>query len=404
MFKFSYIENIIIFILLISLAMDPTGEFYKLKYFSTFITSIYFFGFIIFLGKKLALNQIQLLYIGMATIIITLYGIAITSLHTSILKISDTAYLGFSFFVLLLLPVLIVDKEQFQKALIFSIRVFSAFILIVFLSFLYDEDQAKIAQFFIDKQTLLFSFREYSGVRTYYLYFTASPLLIFLVVYDSYQLIRKFKMNRFIKFLLSTLAIILSGTRFNMLIGIFTFPIMFFVLRASTKNIFRYSLIAFASIIIFLNISMFNSFFDANETSNSAKQGYLSGYLKIFSDPINLMFGQGFDAHKWSADFSNMLFKSGNEGTRTELTFLELIRVYGIIIGMATIGMLALIPHIIYKYNKGNSWLVFATLLYLLSAVFNPYLFSTNGVIFILLFLNSIKMDNTNESLIKWTL
>ena len=62
-----------------------------------------------------------------------------------------------------------------------------------------------------------------------------------------------------------------------------------------------------------------------------------------------MLFGQGFNAHYWSGDFKALMARSGNDGTKTELTYLEFIRVFGVFFGMLLNLLIFYIPIKFYK-------------------------------------------------------
>jgi len=135
-----------------------------------------------------------------------------------------------------------------------------------------------------------------------------------------------------------------------------------------------------------------SSFFSKTEDSNNVKIGYLATYVNIFTqNPKFLILGQGFNAHDWSMIFRNLLINSDNEGTKTELTYIEMIRVFGIIIGLILNLMFFIMPILIYRTYRKFTFASIALIIYLLSSALNPYIFSTNGVLFFLFFLNELK-------------
>lgn len=385
------IIRIALFFLIVSYIIDPTGDFFQLKYISTIIAFL-IFGINFILEKpKSVLYRYQLIYIVLFCLIMPLYGLSISLLYSDLNNFVDTSYIGFSISLLLLLPIVLIKNEIYLKMLITSLRLLSIIILVILISFLADGDQIGLANFFVVHNSMLMGFREYGGIPTYYIYFTASPLLIILIVNDSCNLIKKKSIKNILLFITSVISIFITGTRFNMLIAILVFPITFFLLNLNIKYILAsLSLLIIVSIIIFNN-PITSSFFSATEDSNSVKIGYLETYWNIFSqNPFFLLLGQGFNAHDWSMIFKNLLIKSNNEGTKTELTYIEMFRVFGIIIGLVLNLMLFIMPILIYKKYKKFNFISISLIVYLLSSSINPYIFSTNGVLFFLFFLVSI--------------
>ena len=393
----STIHNITLFFLFISLIFDPTGEFFKLKYVSVLVAFFVFGINFIFNYRSVSLSKYQIIYIVVFTLIMPLYGISVTLLNTSLMNITDTSYIGFSLMIFLLVPLLVVPKERFIFIFIFSLRVLKAAILLVLISFLIDKDSIGISQFFIEHKSLLLGFREYAGLSTYYIYFTASPLLIILVAYDSYSLLNRVSIGNILLLSLSIIAIFLTGTRFNMLVAILMLPIALILNKYSLTRIYLNGIIFLVFLIVLSNNSFTSSFFTSSEDSNNAKIGYLESYVPILENPIYLILGQGFNAHDWSYEFKNLMSKSGNDGTKTELTYLEFIRVFGIFFGVIFNLFVFAMPLLIYSTYKKINFLVVGILIYIFSSAINPYLFSTNGVLVFLLFLISIKQVPSSE-------
>lgn len=394
MFKNLVIKVSLVFIIF-SYMIDPTGEFFHLKYISTGIACVLFFIFGLSNLNKLQICKLQFIYLLFFCIIMPIYGSVITFLYSNLTLYLDSSYIGFSLFLLLLSPIAILEKEHFFKALLISLRVLTAIIILVLISFIYDGDQFGISQFFIEHKSMFVGFREYAGITTYYLYFTASPLLLILLTYDTSNLINKKSINSFFSFIITTTALFLTGTRFNMLIAIIILPITLSIKNFKLKHVLTYSLIILIMIVLIFQNSFTSSFFDAKEVSNSVKTGYFEDYSIILSKPSTLLFGQGFNAQDWSYTFKNMLLKSSNEGTKTELTYFELIRVFGILIGSLIIVLITLIPFFIYREYKQMNFKFLATTIYLISSALNPYIFSTNGVLFFMFFLSEFKNETS---------
>lgn len=220
-----FLHSITLFLLFISLIFDPTGEFFNLKYISVLIAFIVF-GFNFLINFKIRhFSNTQILYLFVFCIFIPFYGLNVTLINTTLASLTDTSYIGFGVTTAVLIPVLIISKDHFINIFIYSLRLLMITIFVVLISFIYDGDGFGISQFFIDHKSMLMGFREYAGIPTYYIYFTASPLLIMLVTYDSYALLNKFSFKNLLLFSLSVVSIFLTGTRFNMLVAILILPV-----------------------------------------------------------------------------------------------------------------------------------------------------------------------------------
>jgi hypothetical protein len=117
------------------------------------------------------------------------------------------------------------------------------------------------------------------------------------------------------------------------------------------------------------------AFFDPEEVANNIKLTTLRDYLHIFSDPATLLFGQGLAVpYDWSARGPFVL---------TELTYLELIRNFGIFGALVIFVLLALplINAIFFPTSQRDKALAVAWFLYLVMSASNPMLFSSTGIL-----------------------
>lgn len=391
------ITALFVFIIL-SYMIDPTGEFFHLKYISTGIACLIFIILGIFNIYKFRISNLQLIYIISFCIIMPIYGTIITFFNSNLSTFIDSSYIGFSIFLLLLLPIALFQKNVFFQSLLISLRLLTGIIILVLISFIYDGDQIGISQFFIEHKSMFVGFREYAGITTYYLYFTASPLLLILITYDAHRFINKKNLNNFLPFVITSSALFLTGTRFNMLIAIIILPTLLFINQFKLKYVVTYTFLLLMTLVVLFQNSFTSSFFDTKEDSNSVKTGYFEDYAIILSSPNTILFGQGFNAQDWSFIFKKMLIKSYNEGTKTELSYFELFRVFGIFIGSLIIILLWLIPFFIYRKYKSIHYKFLAIVTYLISSALNPYLFSTNGVLIFIFIISEFKNQDVGSS------
>ncbi len=393
------IKDFTLMFLFISFIFDPTGDFFNFKYISV-LACFFVFGINFLINyRAIHFTKTQLLFLSTFCLFIPIYGLNLTLFNTDLSNFSDTSYIGFALTTFLLIPTLIHTSNSFIKVFINSLRILMACIFLILISFLIDGDSLGFAQFFIDHKSMLMGFREYSGITTYYIYFTASPLLIILVAYDSYSFLNKSSFIKFILLTLSIIAIFLTGTRFNMLVSILILPLAMILKKYSIKRVFFNFLILLTFLIIVKNNKFTSSFFKSSDDSNNTKIGYLQSYIPIFSNPKFFILGQGFNAHYWSTDFKLLMTKSDNDGTKTELTYLEFLRVFGVFFGIILNLFVFSMPIILYLVYKEFNFLVLGVLIYILSSAINPYIFSTNGVLVFLLFLISINKSSKFESL-----
>ena len=245
--------------------------------------------------------------------------------------------------------------------------------------------------FFLEKQILIFGERGYGGTTFNLIYFISSPLLLFLVAYDSYSLNNRASIFKLFMLLLTISALFLSGTRALMVFAISSFFFVSFWLGSLTIKMFYIAAVFLtaALILYFYPDVVFSMFSEANSAS---KLSYFNGYWEILNNLKYFFFGQGFNAHTWSAEFLRMLSSVGNQGIKTELTYIELMRVYGVPMGSIVIILLFSLP---FKRNgpREYQWLKPGLFMYLILAATNPYLFSSNGALALGIYLGFLNIN-----------
>jgi hypothetical protein len=140
--------------------------------------------------------------------------------------------------------------------------------------------------------------------------------------------------------------------------------------------------------------SYLSAFLDPTETANSIKLAIIDDYVEFFSDPVTLLFGQGLGAYRiWSGKpFEQFTYIS-------ELTYLEILRNFGLIAGMAMMGLL-LFPtaFAVLDRRAGVIAPAIAWLLYLVMCFSNPNLFSSMGILILAVLLANIFLKRKNEA------
>jgi hypothetical protein len=140
-----------------------------------------------------------------------------------------------------------------------------------------------------------------------------------------------------------------------------------------------------------------------NDNSNSVKISYLEGYTEIYNE--NIFTGQGFNAISHSSRFREMFSYSALQrgAFKLELTYLELLRVYGLIFGFIYLlllyYMVALV--LIRKKNIEFNWFSISFVFYMISSSLNPYLFASIGSI-VFVFYFAIMFQNYNNKIHKY--
>jgi len=234
--------------------------------------------------------------------------------------------------------------------------------------------------FFVANQVAFFGERSYANIDFFYIYFIASPMIIFLLAYEAWRFFDKPSFVGVFLVVLPVAALFFSGTRFNILIAVLGVPIVYFWRRfggvAIVWGVFPF--IGFAVILKISGIELVESIFDTGEGSNAEKLRIVGGYVDIFSDPVSIIFGQGFNAHTWSKPFFDMVAEGAS---KTELTYIELFRVFGLFVGALFFVIVFLMIRSCDERKSLYRWIAPAIVMYILVSTLNPYLFSSNGIL-----------------------
>lgn len=371
-----------ILLLWLGAVLDPIGHMFGIRYISISLATLSI-AWLFCIGKidKIELSYRSALILFIACIL-PLHGLLMYSIYAGEDEFIDTSYISAG--LLIIFSILYRDKDSCLfgiKAFLISTRILSLLIITTFTSQLLNQED--LISFFTERNVALVSFREYSGLKLPYIYYLASPLLILLISYDF----AKFKENLNLKwlaiFFLTSFSFLLTGTRAHIIISIFFIP-LYLLLVNRANNLFKSILFLFLFLIVIFAFeesrSLLSSFFSSSETSNSMKISLLEGYQDIFSQAQILILGQGFNAHEWSHVLQSMI--SMEEGaSKTELTYLELFRVFGLITSVFLLMVIILTVLATKSLSSDFSWIYPGLVIYLGNAAINPYLFSVNGML-----------------------
>lgn len=219
--------------------------------------------------------------------------------------------------------------------------------------------------------------RSYGSLSYRALYFHTSPLLVIPIVYFCYQLLHSTgwaKSGNGLFLILNVCAMALSGTRNNMIVALVA-PLMIFAWYKGPRMRLAIAALLVFAIVAGFSFGVFQAMFSADDNSNATKLGHVHDYSVLFSDWRTLLFGQGLGASFFSTAW-------GTHVTLTELTYLELIRNYGILLA-SVFYVLILLPLRVLADPKMRAehylFLGYVCYLYLCSG--NPVLLSSTGML-----------------------
>jgi hypothetical protein len=374
--------TIAIYLLWIAAVLDPIGNFFMLRYIALIgaMACVVLSGLYLKLfDRPPSLKVVAILYISF---LMPVYGFemyAIRGGYTS--KLLDTSYAAAG---LLLLTSLLYDSELLCRvgirAMVLSLRLLVLVIVSVYAATTFGLGD-EWAGFFTERNAAVVSTREFADITFPYIYFLASPMLIYLIAYDLNKLANRLSIKSVLVCAFSIFAFALSGTRAHMILAL-AYPPLFYIFAYARHKVvltFLFALVVVWFVGLF-DFKILDAFFATNETNNAMKLRMLTNYAEIFNDPLTFIFGQGYNAHAWSSLLREMIATEVN-ASKTELTYLEIVRVYGLLISIPFFLLVCILGYRLSKTSDEYRWLYPALVIYLLNSSFNPYLFSTNGML-----------------------
>lgn len=373
------INKFSIYLIWLACIFDPIGKIFYVKYLSIMLMFVVVIINIFKYKIPVGFYTVSLVFFSF---ILPIYGLTLSIIYGGVTdNFIDTSYIISGLFFFLTLG--FVNRNEFYAigGLIFSLRCLCIAILSLFAltgsSYFWD-----VAGFYITNGIAFISTREYGGYNFPYLYFIVSPMLIFLIAFQTWIFLEERKVVNIIWLVLAVCSMFLTGTRAAMLIALGGWLFIIGWYFYGRKSLVFYPFLLLFTFIVALIVpftsGVISAFFDVKEGSNATKFAYLDSYSFIFNKPLYFLTGQGFNAQEWSLEFAKILTDGAS---KVELTYLEFIRVFGII--MLIPFMLILYCVTLGSFSKITrfQWYPAATLLYLMVSAINPYIFSMNGML-----------------------
>lgn len=361
--------NILAILLLFVCIFDPENLVFEMK-------SIVFFGLVALTAvelarkSKLSIDRDLINYITSFLLIVTFSVIVL--LFRDVAVWSNFGWVSYSktFLFLLLTIVLSYNNINLIIPLRNMLNILSMITIVIFITVNGFPDLLEPIQHYgNDVGVFGISFRKYADFSFNNVYFHTAPLMIFNVTYYSYKLFVKGEKRALVWVLITICAMIFSGTRNNMILSLAAFSFYFF--NANRK----YLLLLVPLLFYFLAAysDLISAMFDSKDVSNEVRLSYLSDYGRELSNIWTLIFGQGLGSEFYVSTHDEYV-------SNTELTYLEIYRRFGMLMGT---GVIFLLVYPIIKFFKNISyrWLILAYTLYLIMIITNPFFFSSNGII-----------------------
>ncbi len=370
--------QLMILLLLADVIIDPGNLIFHAKY--ILFALVFLFWIPEVLHKKPEIPVKLWWAVFFVSVFMPFYALSISILNHSLQNTPPGTFVYFnSFFFFAVILVIVSEKTDLTTYFNYtSLLIVIITLGLYFLLLLNPGNFGKLYHYFVEeKQTTVYALRDYGKVTLLMIFYKTSPLLVFPLSYYLYMLFirnRKIRISVVMVFFLSV-TLFLSGTRANLLsmIIIWFFYFGFFLFRKS-KISFLWIVAGFTVILFFILPPLAEGLFNRNEASNVIKFGYLSSYSNFFNHHwISLLLGQGVGGSFYAAGLDRWIDVS-------ELTYLELIRVWGLPVGLSFIVFLFL-PLIKEIRNKNISHLFIAYLAYLFISGTNPLLMSSTGML-----------------------
>ena len=297
---------------------------------------------------------------------------------------------GFS--VLLLIPVLSSEKIDLTKHIIrwsFVVAVFT--IALVVLSLKAPLIFAAAEVFFVEKDSVMINSRDVVGFGIGSFYYKTVAVVVLPIAYYFWNLLhRPRKVVSLVLTLIFLGAALCSGSRATAL-GAFVIVVAFVFQKLKARLGLR-SALAALFIMVVLPAGYFASYFHPGESSNSIKLGHLHSYVVEFDEnPTYLLWGQGADTEFYSEGFQT-------KTTITELTYLELIRGFGI--PVTALILIALFYPVLglERYATAMPYLAVPYAAYLWEAASNPLLIGSTGLLIVSAIWGVVLMEGAKQA------
>jgi hypothetical protein len=391
--KYPVFLNVSMILLFVDVMVDPTNLIFHVKY--------VLFGLLLIMwvlgnfSKKLILPRYLWFILLFISFFMPFYELSVGLINSAIhnIPVGNMVYFNsFFFFVIILVTV----SEKMNLTAVFNysslsivVMTLGLFLVLIFNTRLFSD---MYRYFVTDKHVVVYALRDYGKITLLMIFYKTSPLLVFPLSYYLYQLLivgqKKKVFINILLLLLVSLTLYFSGTRANMLslILIILFYIGFYLYRRS-KVWFVWAVALGVLVALFMLPSITAIFLNKQETSNAVKFGYLASYSGYFDHHLlSLLLGQGVGGMFYASGLHRFIDVS-------ELTYLELIRVWGVPVSLMFIGILTL-PLLAELRTKKITHLFIAYLAYLFISGTNPLLLSSTGMlvlvyVFTYTFLNS---------------
>lgn len=367
-------------LLFVNLILDPSNKIFHSKY--ILFVGVFLMGLPSIYKNTFTLSRSLLFIVIFVSLFMPAYALSVGLIksfaHNS--SMAELVYLNSFFFFLLLLVILSNNMQLravFHAAALLIVGITAmSYLLLLYNPGIFDE----LYRFFVvEKEVAVYALRSYGDFTLLMMFYKTSPLLVFPLAYYLHRVLilndRSNLVFQLIVLLAISTTLFLSGTRANILsMGLILLFYMLYYAYKNSKPLALLIVFIYALLFFYGANKLAEIFLNSSEVSNQVKLGHLFSYIEHFSNHIDiLLFGQGI---------GSTMYTTGLHSTVgvTELTYFELVRVWGLPVSIV-FGIILLIP--IYNEIKSRSFshLFIAYTAYLFIAGTNPLLLSSTGML-----------------------
>jgi hypothetical protein len=371
--RLTSLRKVALALLFLSAIFEPSDRVFGLKVY--LFTAFVLLGVItLFVDKNFTLPSLaQVVYVFTFALVFPMWGLTVAmvfnpgSLGTDGLQyFKSHLFLIFSIFLAPLTLLRFAEKTFLRMLVVLAHVIIGLFVISMIVP-----TQVFDAILVFGRQTNLFLLgsREYAGVRFPTMYYVTSPLLVFCLAYYLERASQKVDRKTVYLIIASMAGLFLSGTRNNMLISLLI-PAYYFLWHRRGRVVLLFAL----PVMLGFGVAILRAMFDPQDVSNAAKLAYLADYSAILFDPKTLMLGQGLGTRFFASGLGEVV-------SITELSYFEVVRTYGILVGAAFLAYL-LYPLILLARTRDRRYYVtVGYAAYLLESYSDPYLLSSNGML-----------------------
>lgn len=262
-----------------------------------------------------------------------------------------------------------------------TVEVFATIGIYIFLS-LQRKWLPEVTAFGYDQGFLWINAKQYGNFQFLQIFFKTAPFMVFPLAYYSARYFgiggKKNDILALWLMVASCVALLISGTRADIAFALII-PTYFAICSLQRDHLYKKIFIALVLGLLFsmvmANLDILLAMLDPSEKSNAIKLGYWNDYMEIFLDPVVFLFGQGIGAVHY--------FQSLGEELRiTEVTLLELIRNFGVVVAAAYV-LFWVAPVFLLGQRKFSNyrWLRVGYIAYLCISMSNYFILSSTGMV-----------------------